>query len=284
MESERPDALFVDPWARRLAGAKGEQIVRELPRARSSAWAMIVRTALFDEIVLRLVQREGVDLVLNLAAGLDTRPFRLDLPPALHWVDVDLPDISAYKQQTLDGEVPRCRYDAVVADLADAEARRAVFARLGATAQRALVMTEGLLIYLKPGQVGALADDLHGQRAFRWWLTDLASPWLRKFMERSWGKTLEVGGSRMHFFPEEGVEFFVPHGWSAIEFRSSVEEAHRLRREMTLAWLWRLMGRVQSAKRREQVRRISGVVLLERTDANVAERLFPDGLGDRPFA
>ena len=37
------------------------------------AWAMIVRTAIFDEIILDRVKRHGVDLVLNLAAGLDAR-------------------------------------------------------------------------------------------------------------------------------------------------------------------------------------------------------------------
>lgn len=264
MESERKDALFVDPWARRLAGAQGETIVRTLPRAQASAWAMIVRTAVFDELILRLVQRDGVDHVVNLAAGLDTRPFRLALPPALRWTDVDLPDILAYKQETLAGVQPKCVYEAVVTDLTDPTARRALFARLGGAARRALIVTEGLLIYLTPEQVGALADDLHAQPTFHDWLIDIASPWLRKYMAKSWGKTLDAGGSAMHFFPDEGPKFFRPHGWRMVEFRSSLEEAHRLRREMKLAWLWRFMGKISSAERREAQRMISGVVLLER--------------------
>ncbi|HEX6806850.1 MAG TPA: SAM-dependent methyltransferase [Gemmatimonadaceae bacterium] len=264
MESERKDALFVDPWARRLAGAQGETIVRTLPRAQASAWAMIVRTALFDEIIVRLVQREGVDHVVNLAAGLDTRPFRLGLPPSLRWTDVDLPDILAYKQETLAGVQPKCVYEAVATDLTDANARHALFARLGGAARRALIVTEGLLIYLTPEQVGALADDLHAQPTFHDWVIDIASPWLRKYMAKSWGKTLDAGGSQMHFFPEEGPKFFRPHGWRMVEFRSSLEEAHRLRREMKLAWLWRFMGKISSAERREAQRMISGVVLLER--------------------
>ncbi|MGH7646904.1 MAG: class I SAM-dependent methyltransferase [Gemmatimonadaceae bacterium] len=270
MESERPDALFVDPWARRLAGAKGEEIVRTLKHGQSSAWAMIVRTAVFDEIILRLVQRNSVDLVVNLAAGLDTRPFRLALPPALRWTDVDLPDILEYKRETLAGIKPHCVYEAITTDLTDADARRALFARLGGSAKRALVVTEGLLIYLHPEQVGALADDLHAQPAFHWWLIDIASPWLKKYMQRTWDKTLDAGNSRMHFFPEEGTAFFRPHGWKQTEYRSSVEEAHRLRREMKLAWLWRFMMRMAPAERREAQRKISGAALLER--AGVAER------------
>lgn len=270
MESERPDALFVDPWARRLAGEKGEEIVRTLKHGQASAWAMIVRTAMFDEIILRVVQREHVDLVVNLAAGLDARPFRLALPPALRWVDVDLPDILAYKSETLAGVQPRCVYEAVSTDLTDTAARRALFARLGGSATRALIVTEGLLVYLLPDQVAALADDLHAQPSFLWWLIDIASPWLKKFMERAWGNTLAAGNSQMHFFPPEGTAFFGPHGWREVEYRSTVVESRRLHREMKLAWVWRVMSLFASAKRREEQSKISGAALLERT--GTAER------------
>src|SRR5580704_14199706 len=109
---------------------------------------MIVRTQVFDEIILDTISRQGVDLVINLAAGLDARPWRLKLPPALRWVDVDLPAILEYKAQSLGDARPVCRYEAVVADLTDAGARRAVLTKLGSEAARALVVTEGLLIYL----------------------------------------------------------------------------------------------------------------------------------------
>src|SRR2546421_6734713 len=88
MESERPDALFHDPYARRLAGPAGAQILAAMPQGRRWAWPMIVRTAVMDEIVMRLVTEQGVDTVLNLAAGLDARAYRLDLPQELHWIDV----------------------------------------------------------------------------------------------------------------------------------------------------------------------------------------------------
>src|SRR5438045_3112186 len=80
METERSDAIFRDPFARRLAGQRGEQIVNELKRGRAAAWAMIVRTAVFDEIISDTIKRHDVDLVLNLAAGLDARPWRMPLP------------------------------------------------------------------------------------------------------------------------------------------------------------------------------------------------------------
>src|SRR5438093_7634060 len=83
LESERPDAHFRDPFARRLAGERGEEIVRSLPGGRVMSWPMVVRTVVFDEFVMRLVRKEGADTVLNLAAGLDARPWRLALPKSL---------------------------------------------------------------------------------------------------------------------------------------------------------------------------------------------------------
>src|SRR5436305_669314 len=120
----------------------------------------------------KAVRTKKIDLVVNLAAGLDARPWRLPLPPALHWVDVDLPGILHYKTETLKDEVPVCRYEVVAADMTDAAVRRELFARLGAGATNALVVTEGLLVYLEAEQVAALATDLHAQPSFKEWLLD----------------------------------------------------------------------------------------------------------------
>lgn len=265
METERPDAIFRDPFARRLAGPEGEAIVHALKRGRQTAWAMIVRTKVFDEIIQERVAA-GADLVLNLAAGLDARPWRLDLPPALTWVDVDLPGILDYKLSTLGGEPPRCRYETVRADLTDPAARQAVFSRLGAAHRRALVITEGLLIYLESEQVAALARDLHARSSFRWWLADLASPRLLKIIGRTWGDALERGKAPFRFGPAEGTAFFEPLGWRELAFHSSMEEARRLRREMPMMWFWRFLGRLSSAREQAAVRRMSGIVLFERDD------------------
>ena len=149
---------------------------------------MIVRIAVFDETILGSIRQHRVDLVLNLAAGLDTRPWRLELPESLRWVDVDLPEILDHKLEVMQGEQPRCRYEAVRADLTDAAVRQELFARLGRESARALVVSEGLLIYLGVADVGALAQALHAEPAFQWWLTDLASPRLLKWMHKRWSR------------------------------------------------------------------------------------------------
>jgi methyltransferase (TIGR00027 family) len=265
METERRDALFRDPYARRLAGPEGERIVKEMPRGKATAWAMITRTAVFDEIILDLVKTRNVDLVLNLAAGLDARPWRLALPPTLRWVDVDLPAMIDYKSGIMGAQTPVCRYEAVKADLVRADERAAVFARFGAEGHTVLVVTEGLLIYLTDAQVADLARELHTQPSFRWWLLDLASPRLLKMLEKSWGKTLAQGNAPFQFGPPNGTAFFEPFGWCEMTYRSSLEEAHRLKREMPLMWFWRFLSRISPPAQQEEVRRMSGYAVLQRT-------------------
>src|SRR5881397_580582 len=265
MESERPDALFRDPYARKLAGERGERILASLQKGRAWAWPMIVRTAVLDELILRTIERDRVDTVLNLAAGLDTRPYRLPLPSTLRWVEADFPDVIAYKQEQLEGEQPVCVLERVGIDLTDVGRRRALFARIGAAARHALVVSEGLLIYLTPEQVAALASDLAASAPFRWWLIDLGSPRLLKMMERTWGRAVAAGNAPFQFAPAEGSHFFQPQGWQETEFRSMWEESLRLKRSMPLAWLWNLIGRLYPKSKREEFRRMSGIVLLQRS-------------------
>jgi methyltransferase (TIGR00027 family) len=264
MESERPDALFHDPYARRLAGPQGEQILRSLPKAKAFAWPMIVRTVVMDEVILRAIARDGVRTVVNLAAGLDARPYRLELPRTLRWIDVDLPAMQDYKRKALAADTPRCALEWVPADLADGTARRAVLARVVAEPGPALVITEGLLIYLEPAQVAALARDLHACPPLTWWLTDLAAPSLVKRMERTWGRSLAAGGAPFKFAPAEGTAFFASLGWREAEFRSTWEESLRLHRTMPLAGLWNFLGRFYPRKKQEEIRRMAGIVLLQR--------------------
>lgn len=263
-ETERSDALFRDPFARELAGERGEEIVRKLPDARSSAWAFVVRTIAIDELLGKAVAQGGVDTVLNLAAGLDARPYRLALPPSLRWIDVDLPGILAYKKEKLAGARPACAYEAVALDLADGPARRELFGRIGAGGKNVLTVTEGLLIYLSAEEVGALATDLHAQPTFSRWIIDLASPDLLRILQKSYGKDLSNAGAPLKFAPAENTEFFRPYGWKTAEFRSSLEEGRRVHREMRMAWMFHLISRISSEKKREKFRRMAGVALLER--------------------
>jgi methyltransferase (TIGR00027 family) len=261
MESERPDAIFRDPYARRLGGERGQAIVDAMPRGKVMSWPMVVRTAVMDEIVLRCV-RQGAATVLNLAAGLDARPYRLDLPPTLRWLHVDLPDMVDYFRSHMAGETPRCELEFIAADLREADARRDVFAR-AAEHGPVLVITEGLLVYLEPENVAELARDLHDVANARWWLSDLASPMLLKYLERQWQPLLKQGNAPFRFGPAESTGFFAPYGWRELEYRSHWDESLRLKRTMPNMWMWKILRWLQPKKRREAMSRFSGIILLE---------------------
>lgn len=266
METERSDALFRDAYARKLAGERGEEIVKSLRGGKRQAWSMIVRTALIDEISLRILAGGSIDVVMNLAAGLDARPYRLALPAELRWIEADLPEMIEYKSEMLARETPRCRLERVAADLANVSARRELFERVNASAQNVFVITEGLLAYLKEGQVAELAKDLHERRKFQYWLTDIASPKVKQMMEKQWGKQLNAAGAPIQFAPEAGEEFFRPYGWVSAEFHGFFEASRELNRRMPGDWMvqiWEKLMPRRTAKMMKQWR--SGVVLMRRT-------------------
>lgn len=258
-ESERPNALFRDPYARKLAGERGAQIAKELKFAQPE-WPYAARTVRFDEIVLGRVQ-DGADMVINLAAGLDTRPYRLDLPASLQWVEVDLPEITDYKEQILSGEKPRCALERVKLDLADVVARRSLFRDLGARSRKALVLTEGLVVYLSREQVIEFAKDLAAQPSFHDWATDLCSPGLLAMLQKNL-KQLSEAGSPLKFGPEEGPDFFLPTGWEPVEVYSMLKTAAKIKR---LPFLLRLFALFPDSNGRNQGKRPwGGVIRLSR--------------------
>ena len=137
-ESERPDAVFHDPFARRLAGEKGEQIANAIEFGRKNSWSFVARTYHFDEFIMQHVE-QGYDMIVNLAAGLDARAYRMQLPKTLKWIDVDLPGMINYKNEILKHEKPKCDYRTIALDLADRKARLELFQQLNSECKKALV-------------------------------------------------------------------------------------------------------------------------------------------------
>lgn len=264
-ETERPDAVFRDPFARRLAGERGEQIARAQPFSEQNAWAFVTRTYLFDRFIAEDVA-SGADLVLNLAAGLDARPYRMDLPPTLQWVEVDLPGILDYKEPILAEASPRCALERVRLDLSDVAARRALFKRIGSSASRVTVVTEGLLIYLSEDEVTALGQDLAAIPAFRHWILDIVSPGLVKIMSQRGGQMIAAAGAPYKFGPLEGVAFFERAGWRATAQESVFKTAGRIGRHRLL---FKLLSLLPESERGRDKRPWSAVCRMERTGQGV---------------
>jgi len=257
-ESERPDALFRDPFARRLAGDRGKQIADAMFHGRRHAWSWVTRTWSFDQFITASIG-EGVDLVLNLAAGLDARPYRMALPASLTWVEVDLPELLDYKEEVLADAQPACKVERVRLDLANVDARRDLFQQLGGRCTKALIITEGLLIYLSPAEVAALARDLAAQPSFQRWIIDIASPGLLHMLAKNAGTSLKDAGAPFKFGPPEGPHFFEPFGWKPLEVRGHLKTAARLKR---LPFFLRLLSLLPESTGRQGTRPWGGVCLL----------------------
>jgi methyltransferase (TIGR00027 family) len=228
-ETARPEAVFRDPYAEKLAGERGKQIAAAMPYQEKNSWPFVARTFLFDAVIAEQIQ-SGVDTVINLAAGLDARPYRMALPPSLKWIEVDLPEILDYKEEILANEKPVCSLQRIRADLANVDVRRKLFAELGSDASRALIVTEGLIAYLSPEEVGVFARDLAASKSFALWTNDFGSPGLLKMIQKHVGDHLVNAGAPLKFGPPEGPAFFEPFGWKPIEVRSLFKTAARLKR------------------------------------------------------
>jgi methyltransferase (TIGR00027 family) len=258
-ESKRSDAVFRDPFAERLAGERGKQVAAAMPFAEKNSWPFVARTWLIDRFISEQVQN-GVDMVVNLAAGLDARPYRMELPRTLRWIEVDLPEILAHKEEVLSNEKRVCALERVRLDLANADARRELFSRLGQAGKRVLVVSEGLLVYLTNEEVVALANDLTAVGSFQHWIIDLASPALLKMMRRKMGAPLDQAGIPLKFAPESGPEFFTECGWKPEQVHSVLHAAAKINR---LPLFLRLIAAI-SPTRFQAKRPWSGVCLLRR--------------------
>jgi methyltransferase (TIGR00027 family) len=107
-----------------------------------------VRSRFFDEY-FGAATEAGISQVVLLAAGLDSRAFRLDWPAGTELYEVDQALVLTFKDEVLRDTRPRCARHAVAADLRDdwgATLRAAGFD----PARPAAWLAEGLLSFLPP--------------------------------------------------------------------------------------------------------------------------------------
>ncbi len=259
-ETARPDALFRDEFAKVLIGERGEKIASSIGRtSRYSEWSVVIRTVVIDDIIREHAAR-GVDAVINLGAGLDTRPYRLDLPESLRWIEVDYPDVIAHKEGVLSGQKPRVSLERIALDLSMVDERRALFADLARTCRNALVLTEGVIPYLTEEEVASLADDLHAHESFRHWVAEYYSPEIYRYFNDP-QRMRQMRHAPFRFFPADWLGLFRSHGWTAGEFRYLSVEAGRIGRPLPLPWPMRVMlGFMSRRKKMELARRMAYVV------------------------
>jgi len=156
-ESGRPDRLFDDPWAAKFCAAAPDQVPtgERTPLALAFAFHAIIRTRFYDDHLLE----SGCRQVVLLAAGLDSRAFRLDWPARTSLYELDLPKVLAFKETVLAGAEPRCTRTVVPADLREDWATKLKEAGFRPD-QPTAWLAEGLLIYLTPDDADRLLSTV----------------------------------------------------------------------------------------------------------------------------
>jgi methyltransferase (TIGR00027 family) len=263
LETERPDALFRDPLAAKLLGERSRHFLTPLP-GRFVGWSVVIRTVIIDALIQEAIAN-GVDTILNLGAGLDTRPYRMALPRSLRWIEVDYPHMIELKDTELADEAPNCRLDRVKLDLTDCAGRRRLFDEVSESAAGILILTEGVISYLTEPDVVALADDLRRTDKFRFWIVDYLSPAAVRY-----GRKMRPSFMRdapYSFEPEDWFGFFGRQRWRPVEIRYIAEEAERLGRPMPLsrdlkAWETFTGLFTSRARRQKKTRQFAGYALL----------------------
>jgi methyltransferase (TIGR00027 family) len=234
LETARSDGLVRDPFAARLAGPRGEAILQGITGWQLMCFGIGVRTRFLDDLIVETIARESIRVVLSVGAGLDTRPWRLELPPDLRWIEADFPEMLGYKTRAMAAEQSKCRLERMAADVADEAQRAALFA--AAAGVPALMITEGLLMYLAGSTVEALATDA-ARHGIRRWLLDLSSLDLARMMGWDARRSIENVRAPDHLNGVALLDAVRSNGWSQLCFRSYSRDSAQLAGERIAAMM-----------------------------------------------
>jgi len=160
LEAQKPDPLVVDPYAevfcRAVGGDAADILDGKIPdhQLKTADFGenfvnfQAARTKYFDEYFRRAAEA-GVRQVVVLAAGLDSRAYRLDWPAATTIFELDQPQVLDFKREVLAdyGAQPRAERREIAIDLREDWPQALRDSGFDAAKPSAWI-AEGLLIYL----------------------------------------------------------------------------------------------------------------------------------------
>lgn len=231
-ESARPDRLFNDPLAVILAGPEGAEMLRlseqENPQSKQAEEYLAVRTRYFDDFITRSANEQRKQIVL-IAAGMDSRAFRLPLSSATAFYELDQPALLDLKQDLLNKNNFHSPIRRTPVPANFQQDWLSALDQAGFQAEIPSVwLVEGLLYYLEEAHVRQLLQNISSRAASGSALgADLASasffrsPWTQKALEvmRSRGIPWLSGSDN----PEA---LFAEHGWQVQVTQPGEESAN----------------------------------------------------------
>jgi methyltransferase (TIGR00027 family) len=216
-ESARADRLFDDPWAAELAGEKGFSLLEgnDASLSGQAPPAFVVRHRFFDDFLTHQAS-QGIRQVVLIAAGLDTRAFRLLWPAGVRLFELDQAAVLSYKQHVLDnaGAAASCHRHIVPVDLRDDWPSALTDAGYRRT-ERTAWLAEGLLFYLPEATVTALLDAMAALSVAGSTLgTDtMSAATLGHPSRQAWVSYYASVGAPFIFGTDDPGELLARHGW-----------------------------------------------------------------------
>ena len=264
IESEKENPLFRDTLAGLLTGEYGKKVSNSMkPIAQYAYWSVTIRTRLIDEYILKYANR-GYKTIINLGAGLDTRPYRLSLPQEVQWIEVDFPEVIELKNEKLKDQKPKCKLERIGLNLSHQTEREKLFGELNHRIGPALILTEGVIPYLNEDSVSSLANDIKEQSNFKLWIAEYYSPEVYPRYQSSKFKGL-LGDSPFQFFPTDWFSFFEDCGWTQKEKRYLYDEAEKHNRKFPLPWWASILRFIIGEKRMmKDIRKSSAYIVFEK--------------------
>ncbi len=235
LETESPDPLYRDPFARALAGDAGVEMLYTMRAVGGLAGFtgpdpyLTIRTKFLDDALLGAVRDRKLDQIVVLAAGMDARAFRLDWPHDVTVFEVDRDDVFEHKEQVLGalGARASCDRRVVRQDLARPWKASVVDAGFDPT-RPAAFLVEGLLYYLEAGQSASLFDTIRQVAAPGSWLgldavnpEVLTSPFMASYVDK-----LRELGCPWKFGMSDPEAYLAGHGWTATYALPGEPDAH----------------------------------------------------------
>ncbi|WP_316520016.1 class I SAM-dependent methyltransferase [Kitasatospora brasiliensis] len=241
LESEREDAVFVDPYARTVAADTGFKLLDRYAGAGTVEF-LAIRTGYLDRAIAKAVADQGIRQVVFVAAGMDTRPYRLDCwAEGTTVYELDRPALLLAKDQLLDNSEPPNGIvrQPVAVDLAGDWTEMLLLAGFRPN-RPTLWVIEGLSFFLAESDVRRLLGAIRKLSAAG---TVLLGDFASKFslvnpLARPFLNALAEDGAPWRFGTDEPETFLAECGWQAREVRQPGDDGAEFGR-----WPYRVVPR-----------------------------------------
>lgn len=263
IESERPDSLFQDPFARILVGDHA-LIVEKLQSEATkwTHWTVVMRTYIIDQMIQDLISK-GVTTFLNLGAGLDSRPYRMNLGSEVQWIEVDFPYVIEHKQKLLEKFSPSCKLESIGLDLSNRTLRQSLLSEIAHKYPKIVVLTEGVLPYLTQEQASELSEDLILHSSFKYWICEYISKKSYRYLKDP-KRMKALRNAPFQFYPEDWMGFFEERGWHLKQSQFYTEISEKLGRPTPMPKFFNFFELVMGKKWAAPFKQMSGFLLWER--------------------